>query len=70
MTLEGVMFSILTIRTLWLHANEVIRAYVKFLTLQHVAPKNKMKSELARTVRGGLPFPCCAGTHRLNQTAA
>ena len=70
MTLEGVMFSILTLRTWWLHANEAIRAYVKFLTLQHVAPKNKMKSELARTVRGGLPFPCCAGTHRLNQTAA
>ena len=57
MTLTGVMFSILTIRALWLHVDERIRAYVKFLTLQHVAPKNKMKSELARTVRSRLHGP-------------
>jgi len=50
MTLEGVMFSILTIRALWLHTNMTISSYFKFLTLQHVAPKNKMLSELARTV--------------------
>jgi hypothetical protein len=60
MTLTGVMFSILTIRALWLHVDERIRAYVKFLTLQHVAPKNKMKSELARTVRSPLHGPTIA----------
>ena len=49
MTLTGVMFSILTIRTLWLHTDNDDSQF-KFLTLQHVAPKNKMLSELARTV--------------------
>jgi hypothetical protein len=52
MTLDGVMFSMLTLRRLGMHENDEIRRYFKFLTLQHVAPKNTMKSELARRVQG------------------